>query len=481
MMKKILYIDDEQDNLFTFQINLKKYFKVFVTDNPLDALDIVKKESIKVVISDQRMPEMCGLEVAKKVHEELPSIVFIILTAFDDNETILQAINQGDIYRYMFKPWDVNDLKQTLDSAFRTFDLKRNNVSLINDLLSKNRKLVAAYEEISTLKKELEEENVQLKEELVSSSISSDIIGHSKVMKDIYRQVEQAAKTNSTVLLLGETGTGKEIFAKAIHLLSNRKEKVLVKINCAAIPETLIESELFGHEKGAFTGADKLKYGKFEVADNGTLFLDEIGEMPLSLQPKLLRVLQEGEYERLGSNKVNKTDFRLIAATNRKLEQEVEKGKFRSDLYYRLNVLPIFLPPLREHKEDIHLLVNYFIGKLNRKSGKIIDNIPQKVMLKLQEYHWPGNVRELENIIERAHVLSTSRKLELGDWFSPQKKKVEEDDFTTLAENEREHILKALKITKWKIRGNGGAAELLQINPSTLESRMKRLGISRPI
>lgn len=298
----------------------------------------------------------------------------------------------------------------------------------------------------------------------------------------LVKQLEQAAKSDASILLLGETGTGKDLFAKTIHALSRRKAKVMVSINCAAIPESLIESELFGHEKGAFTGADKLKYGKFEIAHEGTLFLDEIGELPINIQPKLLRALQENELERIGGTSVIKTDFRLISATNKNLELEIERGTFRSDLYYRLNIIPITVPPLRDHADDIPLLVQHFLNFLNKKTGRSIDSIPKKSLERLMEYHWPGNIRELENIIERAHVLSMGSKLEVGDWFTTCQKKITTPaEIISIDENEKQHIIRVLKLSKWKIRGKNGAAELLQINPSTLESRMKKLDIERPV
>ncbi|HOP05166.1 MAG TPA: sigma-54 dependent transcriptional regulator [Tenuifilaceae bacterium] len=480
-MRKLLYIDDEEDNLFTLEVALGKWFEVITLESPLGALELIDKEGIKVMITDQRMPQMTGLELAKKVQENFPSVITIILTAYDDNETVLKAINQGGIYRYLLKPWDIQDLRQTLDSAFESYELRKKNIGLINDLLQQNKKLQRAYREIYTLKNSLEEENIQLKEEFAEGLLSSEIIGNSKQIKRVLREVDQVAKTGSTVLLLGETGTGKELFAKVIHALSPRKNKLMVKINCAAIPETLIESELFGHEKGAFTGADKLKYGKIELAHQGTLFLDEIGELPTNMQPKLLRVLQENEFERVGGYKTIKADFRLVAATNRNLELEIDEGRFRSDLFFRLNILPITIPPLREHAEDIPVLVNHFVSLLNRKTGKTVDAIPKKTMDLLQEYHWPGNVRELENIIERAHVLSVGRKLEVGSWFNPSKTKLNNNPpMLSLYELEKQHIERTLEHTKWRVRGKNGAADILQVNPTTLESRMKKLGIERP-
>jgi len=481
-MRKVLYIDDEKINLSTLQIALKKWFEVYTLEDPSQALHVIAREGINVVITDQRMPGLTGLELAKKIQEQFPDTIVIILTAYDDNETMLAAINQGGIFRYLLKPWDINDMMQTLDNAFETHELRQKNNSLVSVLVNQNQKLKEAYEEIAQLKNNLEQENIQLKDEFIEQSQSTRIIGQSKVIKKVLRELGQVAKTDTSILLLGETGTGKELFARAAHTLSNRKDQIMVTINCAAIPESLIESELFGHEKGAFTSADKLKYGKFEVAHKGTLFLDEIGELPVAMQPKLLRVLQESEFERLGGNKIIKTDFRLIAATNRDLKAEIEKGNFRSDLYYRLNILPIKIPPLREHKEDIPFLVEYFLGNINRKSGKKINLIPKTTLDKLMEYHWPGNIRELENLVERAHVLSHGNKLEIGDWFEPEQPNLAQvNGILPLEEHERNHILAALKATRWRIRGDNGTAQLLQINPTTLESRMKKLGIERPV
>lgn len=480
-MLKLLYIDDEINSLFLFKELFKKWFTVYTLDDPTKAFDLISKEGINVLITDYLMPGMNGLELAQKLHESFPTVIVIILTAYDDRDIMLQAINQGSIYRYTLKPWNVDELKHTIDSAFDSYELRKRNIHLINDLLAQNKRLQQAYNEISLLKERLEEENIQLKEEFFDPNDSGEIIGQSKSIQQLLKLIKQVAKSDTAILLTGETGTGKELFAKAIHTLSNRKDKLLIRVNCAAIPETLIESELFGYEKGAFTGADKLKYGKFEIANGGSLLLDEIGELPLTTQPKLLRVLQESEFERLGGNKLISTNFRLIAATNRNLEQAVEKGTFRQDLFYRINILPITIPPLRDHAEDIPLLVNHFISSLNKEEGKIINSIAKKTMDRLMEYHWPGNIRELQNVIERAHVLSTGSKLEIGDWFNVVgNKSIIDTTIVSLEENEKQHILRALEQTKWKIRGKNGTAELLQIKPTTLESRMQKLGIQRP-
>ncbi len=396
------------------------------------------------------------------------------------------------------KNWSINDivlLKLVAEVIINTIERVNFETSLkqMNDSLEKqvkdrtielsktNNELQDALEEVENLKDKLEAENIYLKEEIESGDNFENIISQDKEFKKVLIEMEHVAKTSSTVLILGETGTGKEVISKAIHNLSLRKDKPLIKINCAALPATLIESELFGYEKGAFTGATGTKQGRFELANGGTLFLDEVGEMPLELQPKLLRALQEGEFERLGGTKTIKVDVRLIAATNKDLGKAVEEGTFRSDLYYRLNVFPINVPPLRNRKDDIRLLVNHFVQKYNLKLGKQINKIPQSIINQLEKYNWPGNVRELENIIERALIISPSNQLKLGDWFMTNQKPLpSEEKFESLNKVERNYIIKVLQKTNWKISGENGAAHILGLKPTTLESRMKKLEIQRP-
>jgi len=334
--------------------------------------------------------------------------------------------------------------------------------------------------ELDGLRSRLQAENIYLQEEIKSEHDFDQMVGRSEKLKEVLLQVEQVAATDSTVLILGETGTGKELLARAIQSISARKDRPLVKVSCAALPESLIENELFGHEKGAFTGAVCRKLGRFELADGGTIFLDEIGDLPLGLQVKLLRVLEEGEFERLGNPKTIRVDVRIIAATNRDLEKALETGRFREDLYYRLNVFPITVPPLRERQDDIALLVNHFVLRYARKTGKKIETIPQKVMNALQAYHWPGNVRELENVIERSTIISRGNELEVGEWFSKNDFSFGGSRISSLEQAEKQHILKTLKSTGWRVSGDKGAARILGINPRTLESKMKRLGIKRP-
>jgi transcriptional regulator with GAF, ATPase, and Fis domain len=298
----------------------------------------------------------------------------------------------------------------------------------------------------------------------------------------VFLRVEQVAPQDATVLLLGETGTGKGVVARAIHGRSSRKDRPLITVNCSALPANLIESELFGREKGAFTGSGDRQMGRFELADNGTLFLDEIGEMPMELQTKLLRVIQDGEFERLGGPRTIKVDVRIIASTNRNLEKEIRKGGFREDLFYRLNVFPITIPPLRRRKEDIPLLVDYFVAKFNKKTGKKIETVSKGTLDVLQEYDWPGNVRELESVIERAVITSQGTGLQILDRFvnSMMAGEQEAQECKVLADIERDHIFRALEKTGWRIEGKKGAAAMLGLNPSTLRGRMRKDGIRRP-
>jgi len=337
-----------------------------------------------------------------------------------------------------------------------------------------------AYREIAELKNRLSDEKLYLEEEIRTEYTFEEIVGESPALKRVLSQVETVAATDSSVLVLGETGTGKEVIARAIHDLSPRREHTFVKVNCAAIPTGLLESELFGHEKGAFTGAIAQKVGRFELAHRGTLFLDEVGDIPLELQPKLLRVLQEKEFERLGSTRTLRVDVRVVAATNRDLTQMVEERLFRSDLYYRLNVFPIVVPPLRERAEDIPLLVRYFAQKHARRMDRRIETIPTEEMEALTRYQWPGNVRELENLIERAVILSRGPALHVPLPEDRLSGEAPAASPVTLEAAEREHILRALRDTNWVIAGPNGAAARLGMKRTTLQSRMAKLGISRP-
>ena len=353
-----------------------------------------------------------------------------------------------------------------------------------------------AFKEIDALKDKLAEEKLYLEEEIRNAYNFEEIVGESAPIRRVLAQVELVAPAGTTVLIQGETGTGKEVIARAVHNLSPRRERTFVKINCAAIPSGLLEAELFGHERGAFTGALTQKAGRFELADGGTLFLDEVGDIPLELQPKLMRVLQEQEFERLGSNRTQRVDVRVVAATNRDLPKLVAERAFRSDLYYRLNVFPIHIPALRERREDVPLLVRYFVQKFSRRLNKTVEYVPADVMDALVNYAWPGNIRELENLIERAVLLSPGKELRVpiaelksasatADPASPFSSfgtsMPASAPVSTLEEAERQHILRALRQTEWRIAGPRGAAAILGMKRTTLQARMRKLGIRRPI
>ncbi len=333
-------------------------------------------------------------------------------------------------------------------------------------------------EEIEKLKQRLEKENLFLREEIELQNVHSGIVGRSHCMKMILAEIEQVAQTDATVLIEGETGTGKELLARTVHRLSNRKDRPLVTVNCASLPPTLIESELFGREKGAYTGALTRMTGRFEAADGATLFLDEIGELPIAVQAKLLRVLEQGRFERLGSSKPLSVNVRIIAATNRDLARDVAEGKFRRDLYYRINVFPVAVPPLRERPEDIPLLVWAFVRQYEKKMGKRIDHIPRKRMEDLMHYPWPGNARELRNAVEHAMIVTSGRTLDIN---IPRKASAEIPANLSLDDVERRHILNVLQKSGWRLTGKGAAAEILGLKRTTLQSKMKKLGIRRPV
>lgn len=429
-----------------------------------------------VDFTGRRMEEQLGTDWLQGVHPEDAHRAFeIYATNFDERKSFEMEYrlrrNDGE-YRWIY---DTGAPRFSPDGAFLGY------IGTCLDITERKEsevKVQNAHEELQQLKNQLEAENIYLQQELQLDQTLGEIVGQSDAIKYVLFKVTQVAPTDTTVLITGETGTGKELVARAIHGASSRKDRPLIKVNCGALAPSLIESELFGHEKGAFTGAGSRKLGRFELANGGTIFLDEIGELPLELQVKLLRVIQENEFERLGGTRTIKTDIRIIAATNRNLKLEVEQGKFREDLWYRLNVYPITVPPLRQRKEDIPLLVEHFVRGYSKKFGKTITSVSPRALQTFQAHSWPGNVRELANAIERAIIHAKGTVLHSVDRFEAT---AEEPPFAakTLEEVERDHIVRTLENTGWRIEGPHGAANVLGLNPSTLRTRMSKLGIQR--
>ncbi len=504
----ILIVDDIPDNIgVLLDFLMDKNFRVLVAEDGESAIEQVMFLKPDLILLDVMMPGIDGFETCRRLKENnlTSDVPVIFMTALSDLDDKVRGFNSGAV-DYITKPIQHEEvlarinthlsLQQLREELKQTNDELENRVKQrTNELLEMNNRLEAeiierikaetkltqTVQELELLKNKLQEENIYLKQEIKIQHNFEEIISQSPQLSEVLKKLEQVAKTDSTVLILGETGTGKELIARAVHNISLRRKQPLVKVNCAALPANLIESELFGHEKGAFTGALSKKIGRFELANNGTIFLDEIGDLPLELQSKLLRVLQEGEFERLGSSQTLKVDVRIIAATNRKLEEEVKKGDFREDLYYRLNVFPLNLPPLRERDSDIPLLVNHFISKYSKKIGREILKVPIQIMDALKRYSWPGNVRELENVIERAVILSENGILNVDDRFINTDFNTEDDENSqTMQEIEKAHIIKALDDCNYIIEGKRGAAKKLGMPPSTLRDRMKKYNISKP-
>ncbi|MFA3783415.1 sigma-54-dependent transcriptional regulator [Melioribacteraceae bacterium 4301-Me] len=448
MKEKILVIDDDESIRQTLTNYLKRIgYNVYAAEDGKSGLKSLQENQPDLIISDIRMPNLSGLEVLKKAKDIDANIKVILITAHDDIQTTIEAMQNG-AYDYLEKPLDIERLRVTISRALESKILSERIDSFI------------------------EEEAQEFQPE-------KRIIGKSSAMREIYKLIGQVSNNRVTVLLLGESGTGKELVAKSIHYSGITKNQPFVAVNCTAITESLLESELFGHEKGAFTGADRTKKGKFELAGEGTIFLDEISEMSPHLQVKLLRVLQEREFERVGGETVIPMKARIIAATNRNLEQLVKEGKFREDLYYRLNVVSIKIPPLRERKEDIPLLVNYFLTKINKELHKNVTKVPDDVMLMLKNYDWVGNVRELENTLIQAVVLSTDDVLHkenilLRKSFSDISEN--ENYLLPLHEVEKRHIKLVLDYTNWN---KPKAAEILGISLPTLYNKIESYKISK--
>jgi two-component system response regulator AtoC len=463
----MLVVDDEQDNLDAFRFNYAKTFSLNLASGAEEALAIAKEKDVAVVVTDQRMPRMTGLELLRAIRDIRPDAIGIIITAFTDVDVLIEAINLGRIYRYVTKPWDSKELRGILIQAMERFHLGR-----------ENRRLAEQLEQYVGV----------LSREAHGEFNYGAIVGDSPALREVLTKVEQVAQTAATVLLRGETGTGKELAARAIHINSPRESRPFVRVNCAALAPGVLESELFGHEKGAFTGAVSRRPGRFELADGGTLFLDEVGDLPAEVQVKLLRVLQEREFERVGGVETIKVDVRLISATHRDLEQLVAEGKFRQDLYYRLNVFSITLPPLRDRPADIASLCEHFIQKFAQTSGKVVRGIEPAALATLGAYPWPGNVREMENVIERAMILTKGPMLAATDLDfgrrpaptpAPATPAPTDGDggrslYKRLSEQERSEIVAAVERSQGNI---AHAARALGINRSTLYYRMRKHGL----
>ncbi|MFC1829318.1 sigma 54-interacting transcriptional regulator [Thermodesulfobacteriota bacterium] len=443
--------------------------------NPDLTIAWVNAETEKILPWEELVGKVCYEAAAKR---EEPCEDCGALMAFSDgqiHETFRQSPVDGKWHHIVSIP--IKDDNGTIVNVLES-------VTDITTLKQTEQDLEHAVKELEELKDQLEAENIYLKEEVRTVQGFKEIVGKSNPLLYVLSKVEQVAETDATVLIEGETGTGKELIARAIHQASPRSGRPFVKVNCAAVPYQLIENELFGHEPGAFTGADHLHRGRFELSGGGTILLDEISEIPLDLQAKLLGVLQEKKFERIGGSKTLSVDVRIIVATNRNLSDEIAAGRFRTDLFYRLNVFPITVPPLRNRRGDIPLLVEHFVAMFAPRIGKTIDQIPQTIMERLVAYHWPGNVRELRNVIERAVITCPGPELRLperigADVPAPEQVVESGNDLLTLEEMERRHILKALKTTGWRISGDKGAAKILNINPSTLRNRMKKLGLKK--
>ena len=486
----LLVIDDDLDARQTMDVFLSRQgYEVRCAPNGETGLMFAHEDPPELILLDIRLPDMDGFEVCRRLKEgqKTNHIPVIFISGLEDVADKVKGFAAGGV-DYVTKPFQSEELLARVETHL---DLKRVKEALQQahdeleervkertaDLAIAKEQLQERFQEIEQLKQRLERENLYLKEEINLLAEHTEIVGQSTVMRKVLAQAQQVAQTDSMVLLLGETGTGKELLARGIHSLSSRKDRPLVTVNCASLPPTLIESELFGRERGAYTGALTKMVGRFEVADGSTLFLDEIGELSLDLQSKLLRVLEEGKFERLGSTKTLQVNVRIIAATNRDLPQEVKEGRFRKDLYYRLNVFPIVIPPLRERPEDIPLLVWAFVREFQKRMGKEIEGIPRKSIEALQAYPWPGNVRELRNAIERAMIVNSGKTLIVQ---VPKLASMETEDTPSLEDTERRHIVSVLERTGWRVAGKAGAAEILGLNRSTLLSKMKKLGIRRP-
>jgi two-component system response regulator HupR/HoxA len=471
-MKKesILIVDDQPEILNALERLLKEEYKIHKASSGLAGIDILKKQDVAVILADQRMPGMTGVEFLSQALSLQPHTVRILITAYADITASIEAVNKGQIYSYISKPWEPDDLQMVIHRAVERYKLQEKNVELTKKLKEAN--------------EQLRRENIILKQSITKEFDFSNIIGHSPRMLQVFKLVSKVIETPTTVMLLGETGTGKEMIARAIHFNGPRKDKMFVAQNCGALPDSLLESELFGHIRGSFTGAISDRKGIFELANNGTVFLDEIADTTPALQLRLLRVLQEGEIKPVGGSHSISVDVRIIAATNKNLEELVKEGNFREDLYYRLNVFPIILPPLHERREDISDLVNHFIHKYAVKIGKQISGVSPEAMEMLHNARYPGNIRELENEIERAVTLADDGAFITPELISLRFQKIQMqaqgqfDLEQPFKQQVQELEIKLIKMALNETAGNVlQAAEKLKLSRAGLHKKLNRYHI----
>ena len=458
--RKILIVDDEPSVLNSLKRTLRKEHDVILSQDGFSAIQVLNEQEIAVIIADQRMPKMNGVTLLQKAMEIQPDTARILITGYSDIQAVINAINEGNVYYYIHKPWEPEDVHLIIRQAIDRYNLIQTNRSLVAEIEETNRRL--------------SDENLLLTKDAEKRYSFDQIIGESPIMNDVFILMRKVIPTDTTVLILGETGTGKELVARAIHTNGSRKTGMFVPQNCAALPDTLLESALFGHKKGAFTDAVSDKKGLFQMADGGTIFLDEITDTSKAFQQRLLRVLQEGEIHPLGSDKAVKVDVRIISASQKDLGEEVKQGRFRADLFYRLNVFPVTLPTLRERHSDIPILIEHFLRVYSQRLGKEINGISQEVLSSLMVYQFPGNVRELENIIERAVVLAKD-----GSTLTEDQISLHSDqplDFNLIFPGEEDKKLKSMVEALEK----KAILQALQRWKGNISKAAKSLGLSRP-
>ncbi len=456
----LLIVDDEKEILRTLELTFEADYQVFTANSALEALEILKTErQIALIIADQRMPDMTGVEMFERVIQIDPRIIRITLTGYTDNAALIDAINRGHIYQYIVKPWERQELRVMVKRALQSYELIVENQRLLEELRLANARL--------------HDENRLLRQRIGQDTRDLDVIGKSPALRSVLDQVNRVLDSSATVLLTGETGTGKTLLARYIHHHGPRRDSIFIEQNCSSLSEALLESELFGHRRGAFTGAVRDHKGLFETANGGTLLLDEISEMSPALQAKLLQVLQDGRFRRVGESNYQHADVRIIVATNRDLEQEVRAGRFRADLYYRINVFPIHMPPLRERLSDIPALVEHSLQKFGQALRRPVTGISSEALQVLCDYDYPGNIRELENLIERAVLLNTGPQLDLGEWLPMASSN--HAGLSRLEQIERSEIERLLD----KHAGNLGlVAQELGISRTTLWRRLRQNRLS---